>query len=120
VDGTSTLRDLLLILSTLTNEPMVPEPPTIMIVPDYAMPCTCEAAYDQRKLYLRNDINWTDPRWLSIVLHELEHHSQFLKHGSARDCREWVEREQEALRVQTEYLEKTRSGYRPMLSVACR
>ena len=116
----STLQQLLLILSALTNEPAPVEPPTILIVPAYAMPCTCEAAYDQRKLYLRNDINWTDPRWLSIVLHELEHHRQFLRRGSAHDCVDWMDRERQALLLQTEYLEKARSGYRPAMSLACR
>jgi len=116
----STLHQLLLILSALTNEPTPVEPPTILIVPAYAMPCTCEAAYDQRKLYLKNDINWTDPRWLSIVLHELEHHRQFLRRGNAHDCTEWLDREREALLLQTAYLEEVRSGYRPAMSLACK
>jgi hypothetical protein len=120
MSANSTLTDLLLILSALTNDTTLAEPPMIVIVPAHAMPCQCEASYEDRKMYLRNDVNWTDPRWLSIVLHELEHHRQFLKRGTAHDCSEWMERERQALLLQTEYLERSLSGYRPAMTVACR
>ena len=54
-------------LRTLTQEPIPDDLPMVLIVPKEAMPCPCEAAYDKGQLYIRNDINWTDPRWLSIV-----------------------------------------------------
>jgi hypothetical protein len=82
----STLVELMFVLRTLTPEPMPDELPMVLIVPSESMPCPCEAAYDDRKLYIRNDINWTDPRWLSVVVHELVHHRQFVRRGDARDC----------------------------------
>ena len=116
----STLAELMLVLRTLTTEPLPEEPPMVLIVPREAMPCPCEAAYDDRKLYIRNDINWNDPRWISVVLHELEHHRQFVKRGEARDCEEWMARERDALAVQTQYLETTPIGWRPFMSASCR
>ena len=116
----STLAELMLVLRTLTAEPIPDEPPMILIVPREAMPCPCEAAYDDRKLYIKNDINWNDPRWISIVLHELEHHRQFVRHGGARDCSEWMAREQQALIVQSQYLETTAVGWRPAMYATCR
>ncbi|MBI3527468.1 MAG: hypothetical protein HY067_05805 [Betaproteobacteria bacterium] len=116
----STLVELLLVLRTLTTEPIPEEFPVVLIVPREAMPCPCEAAYDKGQLYIRNDINWTDPRWLSIVLHELEHHRQFARRGEARDCAEWMTREQEALAVQRQYLEDTQSAWRPVMAASCR
>jgi hypothetical protein len=116
----STLAELILVLRTLTTEPIPEEPPVVMIVPREAMPCPCEAAYDDRKLYIRNDINWTDPRWLSIVLHELEHHRQHVRHGEARDCTEWMARERQALSVQTQFLETTPTGWRPFMTASCK
>lgn len=115
----STLVELLFVLRTLTQEPVPDDLPMVLIVPAESMPCPCEAAYDDRRLYIRNNINWTDPRWLSIVLHELEHHRQFVKRGDARDCTEWLAREQEALAVQRQYLEGTPVGWRPAMSVTC-
>lgn len=115
----STLVELLFVLRTLTQEPIPDDLPMVLIVPKVAMPCTCEAAYDKGQLYIRNDINWTDPRWLSIVLHELEHHRQFAKRGEARDCAEWMTREQEALAVQRQYLEGTPIGWRPFMTATC-
>ena len=115
----STLVELMFVLRTLTPEPMPEDLPVVMIVPAQSMPCPCEAAYDSGKLYIRNDINWTDPRWLSIVLHELEHHRQFLKRGDARDCTEWMNREQDALAVQRQYLEGTTVGWRPYMTATC-
>ena len=115
----STLVELLFILRTLTPDPIPDELPMVLIVPAESMPCPCEAAYDDRKLYIRNDINWTDPRWLSIVLHELEHHRQFVKRGAAHDCTEWMAREQEALAVQRQYLEGTPIGWRPFMTATC-
>lgn len=116
----STLAEMLLVLKTLTAEPIPNELPVVMIVPAEAMPCPCEAAYDDRKLYIRHDINWNDPRWISIVLHELEHHRQFVRHGSASDCQEWVAREREALAVQTQYLENANAAWRPFMTASCR
>ena len=116
----STLVELMFILRTLTPEPIPDELPMVLIVPAESMPCPCEAAYDDRKLYIRNDINWTDPRWLSIVLHELEHHRQFVKRGAARDCTEWMAREQEALAIQRQYLEDAQSSWRPAMTASCR
>jgi len=116
----STLAEMLLVLRTLTAEPMLEELPMVLIVQREAMPCPCEAAYDDRKLYIRNDINWNDPRWISVVLHELEHHRQFVRRGNANDCEEWMAREREALAVQTQYLETTAVGWRPAFYASCR
>jgi hypothetical protein len=116
----STLAELMLVLRMLTSEPMPEGLPTVLIVPREAMPCPCEAAYDKGQLYIRNDINWTDRRWLSIVLHELEHHRQFARRGEARDCTEWMAREQEALAIQRQYLEDTQSSWRPMMVAGCK
>ena len=116
----STLVELLFVLRTITQEPIPDDLPMVLIVPKEAMPCPCEAAYDKGQLYIRNDINWTDPRWLSVVLHELEHHRQFAKRGEARDCTEWMTREQEALAVQRQYLEDAQSSWRPVMSASCR
>lgn len=115
----STLVELLLVLRTLSGEPTPDELPMVLIAPGDAMPCQCEAAYDDRKLYIRNDINWNDHRWISIVLHELVHHRQFVARGTARDCTEWLAREQQALAVQTQYLETTAVGWRPALYASC-
>jgi hypothetical protein len=115
----STLVELMFVLRTLTPEPMPDEVPMLLIVPTESMPCPCEAAYDNGKLYIRNDINWNDPRWLSVVVHELIHHRQFVKRGEARDCTEWLTREQEALTIQRQFLESTPVGWRPLMSVAC-
>ena len=116
----STFVELMFVLRTLTPEPMPDELPLVLIAPAESMPCPCEAAYDKGQLYIRNDINWTDPRWLSVVLHELVHHRQYIKRGEARDCTEWLAREQEALIVQRQYLEETPVGWRPVMSVTCR
>lgn len=116
----STLVELLLVLRTLTPEAIPEEPPLVYIVPAESMPCVCEAAYEDRRLYIRNDINWNDPKWISVVLHELEHHRQFVKKGEARDCDDWIAREREALAVQSLYLEATNSAWRPLLNVTCR
>jgi len=116
----STLAEMLLVLRTLTAEPIPEELPMVLIVQREAMPCPCEAAYDDRKLYIRNDINWNDPRWISVVLHELEHHRQFVRRGTANDCEEWMAREREALAVQTQYLETTAVGWRPAFYASCR
>jgi hypothetical protein len=116
----STLVELLFVLRTSTQEPMPDDLQMVLVVPKEGMPCPCEAAYDNGQLIIRNDINWTDPRWLSIVLHELEHHRQFAKRGEARDCAEWMAREQEALVVQRQYLEDTRSSLRPVITASCR
>jgi hypothetical protein len=115
----STLVELLFVLRTLTQEPTPDKLPMVLIVPKESMPCQCEAAYDDQKLYISNDINWNDPRWISIVLHELQHHRQFMKRGVARDCTEWMAREQEALAVQRQYLESTDSGWRPFMTAKC-
>jgi len=116
----STLVELLFVLKTLTHEPIDEDLPMVLIAPKQAMPCACEAAYHKGHLYIRNDINWTDPRWLSIVLHELEHHRQFALRGEARDCAEWLAREQEALSVQSQYLEEVQSSWRPLMNATCR
>lgn len=116
----STLAEILLVLKTLTQEPVPDEFPMVLMVPREAMPCPCEAAYDEGKLYVRYDINWNDPRWISIVLHELEHHRQFMKWGPARDCDEWIARERQALAVQNQYLEATPVGWRPAMYATCR
>jgi hypothetical protein len=116
----STLAELLLVLRTLTTEPFPDELPVVLIAPREAMPCPCEAAYDKGRLYIRNDINWNDHRWISIVLHELEHHRQFVRRGDARDCDEWVSRERDALTVQTQYLETTPIAWRPLMAASCR
>jgi hypothetical protein len=116
----STLVELMFVLRTLTPEPVPDDLPMVLIAPREAMPCACEAAYDKGQLYIRNDINWTDPRWLSIVLHELEHHRQYALRGEARDCAEWMDREQEALMVQRQYLEDAQVAWRPIMSVTCR
>jgi hypothetical protein len=116
----STLAEMMLVLKTLTTEPVPEEPPMVLIVPAETMPCACEAAYEDRRLYIRNDINWNDPKWISVVLHELEHHRQFVKRGQARDCEEWMARERDAVAVQTQYLETTNSGWRPMMTGTCR
>jgi hypothetical protein len=116
----STLAELLIVLSTITGEPFPEELPTLLIVPPVEMPCNCQAAYDNGRIYVRNDINWREPRWLSVVLHELEHHRQFVKSGPAQGCHEWLDRERQAIRVQTAYLEKTSTAWRPLLMVSCR
>lgn len=116
----STLVELLVVLGTLTQEPIPGGLPMVLIAPREAMPCPCEAAYDKGHLYIRNDINWTDPKWLSIVLHELEHHRQFSHRGESRDCDEWLGRERQALLVQRQYLEEAQSSWRPMMSASCR
>lgn len=116
----STLAEMLLVLRTLTAEPVPEEPPMVYIVPVQSMPCACEAAYDDRRLYIRNDINWNDPRWISVVLHELEHHRQFVRRGQARDCDEWMSRERDALAIQNAYLESANSSWRPAAAVTCR
>ena len=48
----STLAEMMLVLRTLTAEPIPDELPMVFIVPREAMPCPCEAAYDDRKLYI--------------------------------------------------------------------
>lgn len=116
----STLVELLLVLKTLSHEPIPEDLPMVLIAPREAMPCACEAAYDKGHLYIRNDINWTEPRWLSIVLHELEHHRQYALRGEARDCAEWLDREQQALMLQRQYLEDAQSPWRPMMTASCR
>ena len=116
----STLAELVLVLRTLTTEPVPEGLPMVLIAPGESMPCVCEAAYENGSLYIRNDINWNDPKWVSIVLHELEHHRQFVKRGEARDCDDWISREREALAVQTLYLETTNSAWRPLMNVTCR
>ncbi|MEO8158475.1 MAG: hypothetical protein ABI648_11820 [Betaproteobacteria bacterium] len=116
----STLVELIFVLRTLTQEPVTDDLPMVLIVPREAMPCACEAAYDKGQLYIRNDINWSEPRWLSVVLHELAHHRQYAKRGEARDCDEWLAREQEALIVQRQYLEDAQVAWRPVMSVTCR
>jgi len=115
-----TLSELMLVLGSLTAEPMPPELPMVLMVPAESMPCPCEAAYDKGKLYVRQDINWNDPRWISIVLHELEHHRQYVRRGDARDCDEWLSRERQALAVQAQYLETTSVGWRPAMYASCR
>lgn len=119
MDGRGTLVELVLVLRTLTQEPAPVELPIVMVVPKAAMPCACDAAYMDEKLHIRNDIDWHDPRWLSIVLHELAHHRQFLRSGIARDCTEWMRREREALEIQTQYLEDVNSAWRPLNSYTC-
>lgn len=116
----STLGELLFFLTTLTADPLPEDLPTLMVVPPAAMPCKCEAAYDEGKIYVRNDINWQEPRWLSVIVHELEHHRQFLKYGTAKDCDDWVDREWQAHQVQTLYLERSPTSWRPIMMASCR
>jgi hypothetical protein len=116
----STLAEMVLVLKALTGEPIPDKLPMVLIVPAETMPCPCEAAYDDGKLYVRQDINWNDPRWISIVLHELEHHRQFVRKGQARDCEEWMSRERQALLVQSQYLETTPVAWRPAMYATCR
>jgi hypothetical protein len=117
--ATGTFFELLLVLHTLTQQPVPTDLPMIVIVSRSAMPCACEAAFDDEKLYLRNDINWQDPKWLSIVLHELAHYSQFSRNGPARDCNDWLSRERQAIEIQIDYLESVNSPWRPINSYRC-
>jgi hypothetical protein len=114
-----TLATLIEALVALSGQAIPAPAPVVLMVEERQMPCRCKAAYDAGRVYIRNDIDWTDQAWLSTVLHELAHHAQFLKRGPARNCDEWQARELEALQLQTEYLTSRNSAYRPAMMAAC-
>lgn len=55
----------------------------------------------------------------SILVHELQHHIQFVKLGHFRGCDEWHRREMEAFQKQNEWLSAHGSGTRGMFLGSC-
>lgn len=65
-------------------------PPSLAVVPEL----THKGAYHFSTISIRPDAD------CGVLVHEMAHHKQFSKKGPATDWDEWLDREQEALRIE--------------------
>ncbi len=57
-------------------------------------------------VYLDETLDFDDPLDASIALHEFSHYVQWAKLGPAQNCKEWLEREEQAYTIQMHALNK--------------
>lgn len=66
----------------------------------------CSAIYYKEQIIYDNRLVLRDPVHRSIILHELVHHIQRIKHGPTRSCELWFKNEIEAYDIQSKYLKQ--------------
>lgn len=90
------------------------KPPTIVItqrdkmclIADMKPGCPVKGLQLDDTIYLDETLDFDNPIDASIALHEMTHYVQWAKEGRARDCQEWIKREEEAYRVQIDALNR--------------
>lgn len=90
------------------------KPPTIVItqrdkmcaIADMKPGCPVRGLQLDDTIYLDETLDFDDPLDASIALHEMAHYVQWDRDGRAKDCNEWIKREEEAYRVQIHALNK--------------
>jgi len=92
-----------------------PKPPEIRIVPLEDLravvcpgkQCRMMGAFFDGVVYLRDDLDFSNPYHSSIVVHEMAHYIQWWKRGgNATTCEEFQRREDEAFAVQARVMQK--------------
>ena len=69
--------------------------------------CRPRAVFMSGVVYLRNDMDFSQPYDASVVAHEMVHYFQWWKRGGpAYGCQEWQDREAQAYAVQARIMEK--------------
>jgi hypothetical protein len=68
------------------------------------------AIHDDGDLIYNEDYDPKHPIWRSIIFHEINHHIQHHKKGSATNCDDWFQREIEAYFLQAAYLRNNKSS----------
>lgn len=85
--------------------------------------CQCKNSrggiYRDSSIYLWIGVDLDSLFGQSIVLHELQHHIQFVRHGFFRGCDEWYRREWEAIRAQNDWLSAHGSASRALFMGEC-
>lgn len=66
--------------------------------------CTTGALYKESHVYLTAAVDLGSLFGLSMLVHELYHHVQFVRRGPVRGCYDWIQREMEATAVQNRWL----------------
>lgn len=51
-------------------------------------------------VYIRDDVDFSQPKSLLILAHELTHYMQHKARGRAKNCEEWMDRERQAFAVE--------------------
>lgn len=90
------------------------KPPTIVIahrdrlcaLADMKPGCPVKGLQLDDTIYLDETLDFDSPIDASIALHEMTHFVQWSKNGRAKDCYEWIKREEEAYRVQIDALNR--------------
>jgi hypothetical protein len=69
--------------------------------------CQVRAITDENGVItLDNALDFSDPYDASILIHEMVHYVDWAKDGPAKNCAEWLRREQRAYSIQGHALEK--------------
>lgn len=110
------IRDLMMVITTITGYPASAEPPAVHVVADAELqqmacgkPCWVKAFYDPDKgVFVSKSVDFEhDTYGRSILLHELVHHAQRVSgrfESAASPCERRNAEELEAYEVQNRYL----------------